>query len=75
MEKYLLKKEIVFNHIIKRYDNWYKIAKKYDVPLKKLLTWNNATKNTKLKINNLVKIKLQGPILLENRKRVLSICC
>ena len=67
-KKYFVsKKEIVFNHIIKRYDNWYKIAKKYDVPLKKLLAWNNATKNTKLKINNLVKIKLQGPILLDNK--------
>ncbi len=63
-EKYFINKNsITFNHIVKRYDNWYKIGKKYDVPLKKLFTWNNANKSTKLKINSLVKIKLQGPIL------------
>ena len=63
-QKYFInKKSITFNHIIKRYDNWYRIAKKYDVPLRKLLMWNNADKKTTLKINSLVKIKLQGPIL------------
>ena len=63
-QKYFInKKSITFNHIVKRYDNWYRIAKKYDVPLKKLLMWNNADKKTMLKINSLVKIQLQGPIL------------
>ena len=67
-EKFFInKKEVTFNHIIKRYDNWYKIAKKYDVPLKKLLRWNEASKKTKLKINDLVKIKLQGPILSKSK--------
>ena len=67
--KYFInKKEVTYNHIIKRYDNWYKIARKYDVPLKKLLKWNNADKQTKLKINKLVKIKLRGPILTINKK-------
>jgi membrane-bound lytic murein transglycosylase D len=33
--KYFInKKEVTYNHIIRRYDNWYKIARKYDVPLK-----------------------------------------
>ena len=54
--------------IIRRYDNWYKIAKKYDVPLKKLLEWNNANKQTKLKINKLIKIKLRGPLLVKNKR-------
>ncbi len=64
---YINKKQITFNHIVKRYDNWYKIAKKYDVPLKNLLQWNNATKKTVLKVNNLVKIKLRGPILSRDK--------
>ncbi len=64
---YINKKTVTFNHIVKRYDNWYKIAKKYDVPLNKLLSWNNADKKTKLKINSLVKIKFRGPILSENK--------
>ena len=34
---YINKKTVTFNHIVKRYDNWYKISKKYDVPLNKLL--------------------------------------
>ena len=67
-EKFFINKKVVtFNHIVKRYDNWYKIARKYDVPLKKLLKWNDASKKTKLKINNLVKIKLQGPILSKSK--------
>ena len=67
--KYFInKKEVTYNHIIKRYDNWYKIARKYDVPLKKLLKWNNANKQTTLKINKLVKIKLRGPILTVSKK-------
>ena len=69
-QKYFInKKEIVFNHIVKRYDNWYRIAKKYDVSLNKLLSWNNADKKTKLKINSLVKIKLQGPILTKSKDK------
>jgi LysM repeat protein len=67
--KYFInKKEVTYNHIIRRYDNWYKIARKYDVPLKKLLKWNNADKQTKLKINKLIKIKLRGPLLVKNKK-------
>jgi len=67
--KYFInKKEVTYNHIIRRYDNWYKIARKYDVPLKKLLKWNNADKQTKLKINKLIKIKLRGPLLVKNRE-------
>ena len=66
---YINKKTVTFNHIVKRYDNWYKISKKYDVPLNKLLRWNDANKKTKLKINELVKIKLQGPILTKNKNK------
>jgi len=67
--KYFInKKEVIYNHIIRRYDNWYKIARKYDVPLKKLLEWNNADKQTKLKINKLIKIKLRGPLLVKNKE-------
>ena len=65
---YVNKREVTYNHIVKRYDNWYKIARKYDVPLKTLLKWNNANKKTRLKINALVKIKLKGPILSKNKK-------
>lgn len=65
---YINKKEITYNHIVKRYDNWYKIAKKYDVSLKTLLLWNDANKKTKLRINSLVKIKLKGPILSKSKK-------
>ncbi len=67
--KYFInKKEVTYNHIIRRYDNWYKIAQKYDVPLKKILEWNNANKKTKLRINKLVKIKLRGPLLVTDKK-------
>ena len=64
---YINKKQITFNHIVKRYDNWYKIAKKYDVSLKDLLRWNNANKKTVLKVNNLIKIKLRSPILNKDK--------
>jgi LysM repeat protein len=64
---YINKKEVTYNHVIRRYDNWYKIAKKYDVPIKTLLMWNDANKKTKLKINSLVKIKLKGPILSKSK--------
>ena len=64
---YINKKQITFKHIVKRYDNWYKIAKKYDVSLKDLLKWNNANKKTTLKVNSLIKIKLRGPILSKNK--------
>ncbi len=60
-------KTVIYNHIVKRYDNWYRIARKYDVPLKKLLIWNNANKKTKLKINSLIRIELKGPILSKNK--------
>jgi LysM repeat protein len=65
---YVNKKEVTYNHVIRRYDNWYKIARKYDVPLKTLLKWNDANKKTRLKVNALVKIKLKGPILSKNKK-------
>ena len=39
------------------------------MPLKKLLIWNDANKKTKLKINSLVKIKLQGPILSKSKNK------
>ena len=69
-QKYFInKKTVIYNHIVKRYDNWYRIAKRYDVPLKKLLIWNDANKKTKLKINSLVKIKLQGPILSKSKNK------
>jgi hypothetical protein len=32
------------------------------------LKWNNADKQTKLKINKLIKIKLRGPLLVKNKK-------
>jgi LysM repeat protein len=65
---YVNKKEVTYNHVVRRYDNWYKIASKYDVPLKTLLMWNDANKKTRLKVNALIKIKLKGPILSKNKK-------
>jgi membrane-bound lytic murein transglycosylase D len=65
---YINKKEVTYNHVVRRYDSWFKIAKKYDVPLKTLLMWNGANKKTRLKVNALIKIKLKGPILSKNKK-------
>jgi LysM repeat protein len=65
---YVNKKEVTYNHVVRRYDNWYKIARKYDVQLKTLLMWNDANKKTRLKVNALIKIKLKGPILSKNKK-------
>jgi LysM repeat protein len=65
---YINKKEVTYNHVVRRYDNWYKIARKYDVPLETLLMWNGANKKTRLKVNALIKIKLKGPILSKNKK-------
>jgi membrane-bound lytic murein transglycosylase D len=65
---YINKKEVTYNHVVRRYDNWYKIARKYDVPLKTLLIWNSANKKTRLKVNALIKIKLKGPILSKSKK-------
>ena len=45
------------------YDNWYKIARHYDTNIKKLLSWNNATKETKLFVGQLVNIEMKSPIL------------
>ena len=56
-------KTIVYSHKVKRYDNWYKIAKYYNTNLKTLLLWNNANKKTNLKVGQLIKIKMKGPIL------------
>ena len=33
-----------YYHTVKRYDNWYKIAKYYNVKLSQVLDWNNAQK-------------------------------
>ena len=55
-----------YYHTIKRYDNWYKIAKYYDVKLSQLLTWNNATKTTKLYVGNKIIVKMRKPILSNN---------
>ena len=69
-KKYFINSDyITYNHIVRRYDNWYRVAKKYDVPLKKLLEWNNANKKTKLNVNSLVKIKLKGPILTKIKSK------
>ena len=52
-----------YYHTVKRYDNWYKIAKYYNVKLSQVLDWNNAQKNTKLYVGNKVIIKMRKPIL------------
>ena len=59
-------KTIIYNHKVKRYDNWYKIARYYNTNLKTLLKWNNADKKTTLKVGQLIKIKMKGPILSED---------
>ena len=59
----ILDKTIVYKHKVKRYDNWYKIARYYNTNLKTVLSWNNANKKTKLKVGQLIKIKMKGPIL------------
>ena len=56
-------KTITYRHIVKRYDNWYKIAKFYNVNLKSLLKWNNASKKTKLKVAQKLKIIMKTPVL------------
>lgn len=69
-KKYYVNTEYVtYNHIVRRYDNWYRIAKKYDISLSQILKWNDADKKTKLKVNDLVKIKLKGPILTEIKSK------
>ena len=56
-------KTILYKHIVKRYDNWYKIAKHYNVRVKTLLNWNNATVKTILKVSQTVIVKMKAPIL------------
>ncbi|GIS46407.1 MAG: hypothetical protein Ct9H90mP18_07390 [Gammaproteobacteria bacterium] len=56
-------KKFNYYHTVKRYDNWYKIAKYYNVKLSQILDWNNAQKNTKLYVGNKVIIKMRKPIL------------
>jgi len=69
-KNYKIKDEIVFyNHKVKRYDNWYKIARKYNTNLKTLLAWNNANKKTKLKVGQLIKIQMKSPILSSEQKK------
>ena len=63
-KKYIIsQKSFKYNHIVKRYDNWYKIARMYNVSLSKLLKWNKATKETSLKVSNKVVIMMKTPIL------------
>lgn len=61
-------KTITYNHIVKRYDNWYKIARYYNTNLKTLLSWNDATVKTKLKISQKIKIIMKAPILSRTDK-------
>ncbi len=65
-EHLVMDKTFHYFHTVKRYDNWYRIAKFYDVNLKSLLSWNNADKNTKLFVGNKVKIEMRSPILSIN---------
>ncbi len=65
---FIMNKPFTYNHVVKRYDNWYKIAKKYNVKLRNLLKWNKATKKTKLKINQKIKIIMKSPILSPTKK-------
>ena len=68
-KKYFISnKSFTYKHTIKRYDNWYKIAKFYNVRLSKLLRWNNATKKTKLKVGQQIKIIMKTPILSPTKK-------
>ena len=59
---------ISYNHKIKRYYNWYKIAREYNTNLKTLLTWNNANKKTKLILGQFVKIQMKSPVLSSDQK-------
>ena len=59
----IIDKTIFYRHKVKRYDNWYKIARHYDTNIKKLLSWNNATKETKLFVGQLVNVEMKSPIL------------
>ena len=61
-------KSFNYNHLVKRYDNWYKIAKFYNIKLRSLLSWNNATKKTKLLVGDKVIIKMKTPILSNTDK-------
>lgn len=68
-KKYFISnKSFTYNHTVKRYDNWYKIAKSYNVRLNKLLRWNKATKKTKLKVGQKIKIVMKTPILSPTKK-------
>ena len=66
-EHVIIDKTFNYFHTVQRYDNWYRIAKFYDVDLKSLLKWNDAEKNTKLYVGNKVKIKMRSPILSINK--------
>ena len=60
---YISNESFTYNHTVKRYDNWYKIAKSYNVRLINLLRWNKATKKTKLLVGQKIKIIMKLPIL------------
>ena len=53
---------------MKRYDSWYKIARHYNTNLKTLLSWNNATTKTKLKVSQTIIIKMKAPVLSDTDK-------
>ena len=57
-----------YNHLVRRYDNWYRIAKFYNVKLRILLKWNKATKKTKLLVGDKLIIKMKVPILSNTDK-------
>ncbi len=60
---FITPKQFTYNHTVKRYDNWYKIAKFYNVNLNQLLKWNNATKKTTLRVASKIKIIMKTPLL------------
>ena len=68
-QKYFISNKIFpYNHTVKRYDNWYRIAKSYNVTLSTLLKWNKATKKTKLKVGQRIKILMRAPMLSPTKK-------
>ena len=67
--KYLISDNyFTYFHTIKRYDNWYKVAKFYNVSTSSLLKWNQATKKTKLLVGQQIKVEMRTPILSESAK-------
>ena len=63
-------KTITYQHIVKRYDNWYKIARNYNVNLKNLLAWNNADIKATLKVSQKISINMKAPILTAKKEQM-----